>query len=96
MKKKSTSKSAFFNFRVLIASVLCLFGVFVALVGSGAFSNLFAQPKGQQTDWASVKDKMPPAHRRPTSFKWSARFGQPRTCNISLIFPTKGKSRNDA
>ena len=31
MKKKSTSKSAFFNLRVLIASVLCLFGVFVAL-----------------------------------------------------------------
>src|SRR5215831_19342016 len=42
MKKKSTSKSAFSNFRVLIASVLCLFGVFVALVGSGAF----AQNKG--------------------------------------------------
>ena len=38
MKKKSTSKSAFFNLRVLIASVLCLFGVFVALVGSGAFA----------------------------------------------------------
>src|SRR5438094_9782017 len=42
MKKKSTSKSAFFNLRGLIASVLCLFGVFVALVGSGAF----AQTKG--------------------------------------------------
>jgi hypothetical protein len=42
MKKKSTSKSAFFNLRVLIASVLCLFGVFVALLGSGAF----AQTKG--------------------------------------------------
>ena len=42
MKKKSPSKSAFFNLRVLIASVLCLFGVFVALIGSGAF----AQTKG--------------------------------------------------
>ena len=42
MKKKSTSKSAFFNLRVLTASVLCLFSVFVALVGSGAF----AQTKG--------------------------------------------------
>ena len=42
MKKKSTSKSAFFNLRVLIASILCLFGVFVALIGSGAF----AQTKG--------------------------------------------------
>ena len=46
MKKKSTSKSAFFNLRVLIAAVLCLIGVFVALVGSGAFSNVFAQTKG--------------------------------------------------
>src|SRR5262249_631063 len=42
MKRKSTSKSAFFNLRVLIASVLCLFGVFVALLDSGAF----AQTKG--------------------------------------------------
>jgi hypothetical protein len=42
MKKKSTSKSAFFNLRVLTASVLCLFGAFVALVASGAF----AQTKG--------------------------------------------------
>src|SRR6516162_4889645 len=42
MKKISTTKSAFFNLRVLIALVLCLFGVFVALVGSGAF----AQTKG--------------------------------------------------
>src|SRR6266704_4034122 len=42
MKKKSTSKSAFFNLRFLLASALCLFGVFVALVGSGAF----AQTKG--------------------------------------------------
>ena len=52
MKKKSTSKSAparrslgeggFFNLRVLVAAVFCLAGVFVALVGSGAF----AQTKG--------------------------------------------------
>ena len=46
MKTKSTSQSAFFNFRVLIASVFCLIGVFVALLGFGAFSNLFAQTKG--------------------------------------------------
>src|SRR5439155_23357302 len=42
MKEKSTSKFAFFNLRVLIDFVLCLFGVFVALVGSG----VFAQTKG--------------------------------------------------
>src|SRR5436190_4348569 len=45
MKKKSTSKSAFFNLRVLIASVLCLFGIAVAL---------FAQGRGaKQTQQAS-------------------------------------------
>src|SRR5438874_9338770 len=48
MKKKSTSKSAFFNVRVLIASMLCLFGVFVALVGSGAFAQTNGSKASQQ------------------------------------------------
>jgi len=57
MKKKSTSKSAFFIVRVLIASVFCLAGVFVALLGMGAFSNLFAQTKGtKQTGVAARQD----------------------------------------
>ena len=51
MKKKSTSKSAFFNLRVLIASVLCLFGVFVALLGSG----VFAQTKGTSASQQSAR-----------------------------------------
>src|SRR5438128_12568041 len=48
MKKKSTSQSApacrslgeggFFNLRILLASVFCLAGVFIALLGFGAFS----------------------------------------------------------
>jgi hypothetical protein len=48
MKKKSTSQSAparrgpgkggFFNLRILLASVFCLAGVFIALSGFGAFS----------------------------------------------------------
>ncbi len=45
MKKKSTSQSAFFNLRVLIAAVFCLAGVVVALFGMGAFSSAFAQVK---------------------------------------------------
>src|SRR5207249_62988 len=62
MKKKSTSKSAparrslgeggFFNLRVLIASVLCLFGVFMALLGSG----VFAQTKGPKQAGATRQD----------------------------------------
>src|SRR5882724_6205005 len=46
MKKKSTSQSAFFNLRILIAALFCLVGVAVALFGSGAFSSAFAQTKG--------------------------------------------------
>jgi hypothetical protein len=38
MKKKSTSKSAFFNLRILVASVLCLFGIAVALFAQGNHS----------------------------------------------------------
>src|ERR1043166_1293931 len=38
MKKKSTSQSAFFNLRVLIGLFIVLAGVFLALLGSGAFS----------------------------------------------------------
>ena len=50
MKKKSTSQSAFFNLRILLAAVFCLAGVAVALSGMGAFSNVFAQAKGAKTN----------------------------------------------
>jgi len=49
LKKKSTSKSAFFNLRVLIAAVFCLVGVFVALLDSG----VFAQTKGTKNSRSS-------------------------------------------
>src|SRR5262249_15425121 len=49
MKKKSTSKSAFFNLRILIASVLGVVGIFVAMLGMGAFSSAFAQRQGPKT-----------------------------------------------
>jgi hypothetical protein len=54
MKKKSTSQSAFLNLRVLLGLILGITGVFIALLGSGAFSNASAQanamqePKAQQ------------------------------------------------
>jgi len=49
MKKKSTSKSAFFNLRVLIASVFCVAGLFIALSGARLYS---AQTKTQPTTGA--------------------------------------------
>ena len=52
MQKKSTSQSAFFNLRVLLGLVLALAGIFLALLGFGAFSNAAAQsnasPEAQQ------------------------------------------------
>src|SRR5947207_9488700 len=60
MKKKSTSQSAparrslgeggFFNLRVLIAAVFCLAGIFVAMLGMGGFSSVFAQRRGANTN----------------------------------------------
>src|SRR5207249_8953500 len=50
MKKKSTSQSAFFNLRVLIGSVLCLAGIFLVMLGMGAFSSAFAQRRGANTN----------------------------------------------
>jgi hypothetical protein len=47
MKKKSASKSAFFNIRIIVAALLCLVGVAVALLGMGAFSSAFAQRNSQ-------------------------------------------------
>jgi len=46
MKRKSTSTSAFFNLRVLIASVLCLFGIAVALFAQGKAARQ-TQPAGR-------------------------------------------------
>src|SRR5207249_4031594 len=51
MKKKSTSQSAFFNVRVLIGMSIVLAGVFLALVGFGAFS---AQAQQKPTITQSV------------------------------------------
>ena len=45
MKKKTTSPSAFFDSRVILSFVFCSIGVFLALLGGGAFSHTFAQSK---------------------------------------------------
>lgn len=45
MKQKSTSQSAFFHLRLVAGLFVFLSGVFLALVGGGAFSSALAQPK---------------------------------------------------
>src|SRR5215471_6104522 len=54
MKKKSTSKSAFFNFRVLIGLFVLLAGVFLALLSFGFFSSAKAQSRKAGNDHADV------------------------------------------
>lgn len=49
MKKKSVTQAAFFNLRFLIAVVVVSAGVFLALLGSGAFSKANAQGPNQDT-----------------------------------------------
>src|SRR5437762_4402144 len=43
MKKKSASRSAFFNLRVLISFGFCLIGLALALLGSGLYPSRSAQ-----------------------------------------------------
>ena len=45
MQKKSSYQSAFFNVRVLIRLSIIVAGIFLALIGLGGFSKMFAQPK---------------------------------------------------
>ena len=59
MKKKSTSQSAFFNLRILIAALFCLVGVAVALFGSGAFSSAFTQTRGTNNNQSPTNQDAP-------------------------------------
>jgi len=59
MKKKSTSQSAFFNLRIVIAALFCLTGVAVALLGMGAFSSALAQGRGTKNNQASPGTQSP-------------------------------------
>jgi hypothetical protein len=60
MQKNPASQSAFFNLRLLIGLFVVLAGVFLALLGMGAFSSAFAQGKGtKNTNQASPGTQAP-------------------------------------
>ena len=64
MKKKSASRSAFFNLRVLIGLGVLVAGVFLALAGFGTFSAITAnsaqaQPRQQKPKILDIKG-LPP------------------------------------
>ena len=56
MNKKSTSQSAFFNLRVLIASLFCLAGIFTLLLAAGIYSD---SAKAQGTTPAQPASGLP-------------------------------------
>ena len=89
MKKKSTSKSAFFNLRVLIASVLCLFGIAVAL---------FAQGRGakqtQQTGRSSTAQDAP-GTQRPDVVQMIGPVRQNQDLRNLPYIPTEGETEED-
>src|SRR5947207_12150127 len=58
MKKKSTSQSAFFNLRVLTASVFCLLGIAVALFAQGKSAKQI-----QQTNRSTTRQDAPGTQR---------------------------------
>ena len=68
MKTKSTSQSAFFNLRVLIASVFCVTGVFIALGGARLYS---AQSKAPPTTNSPGAPKVVPGKSETSAFSQS-------------------------
>src|SRR4026207_2243533 len=55
MKTKSTSQSAFFNVRVLLASVFCLAGVFIALGGIASSRAVSSGSPPSQNETQKIK-----------------------------------------
>ena len=93
MKKKSTSQSAFFNLRFLIGLFMVLAGVFLALLGSGAFSEVFAQAKARERASANrfTARQDAPGTQTPDVVQWSVRSAEPRFADASLYSATKRK-----
>ncbi|PWT83959.1 MAG: hypothetical protein C5B58_05595 [Acidobacteria bacterium] len=71
LKKKSTSQSAFFNLRILLGLLLFLAAIFLALHGSGAFSNAFAQATSTKADQSLAAKQTQPRSGPPT---WSGQL----------------------
>ena len=88
MKKKSSSQSAFFNLRVLIASVFCLAAVFMAMGATGIYSgSAEAQPANQA--------QAQPQSGAPSVVRMVGPVLRTRTCAAFLTFRNLQKLRSD-
>ena len=101
MKTKSTSKSAFFNSRVLIGLFVSLAGVFLGLLGFVTFSNVAAQPNaapnGQRNSQMKViravhSDLSPPLRDQPVALPLER---QERERHVNTRLPIRHHDRPD-
>ncbi len=101
MKKKSTSKSAFLNLRVVIGLFIALLGVLLAFLGFGTFSNASAQPNldssGQGAGQMKViravhSDVSPPLRDQPVVWQQE---GQEREPHVNPRLPIRHHDRPD-
>src|SRR4029077_16547117 len=91
MKKKSNSQSAFLNLRVFIGLFIALAGVFLALLGAGAFSSATAQspsqnPGSQSDNQAQTETQAPLFHPHQVTL-WTPRT-QPLPPLQAPLLPT--------
>jgi hypothetical protein len=95
MKRKSGSESAFFNLRVLTVLLVFLAGIFLALIGFGAFSNASAKGKRPPKTAASAADTR--ASQEDLALKYDPTHHLDehgyRPSGISFARPVTGKGR---
>jgi hypothetical protein len=100
MKKKFTSRSAFFNLRVVIGLFIAFVGVLLALLGFGTFSNPSAQPNldssGQGGQMKVIRtvhsDVSPPLRDQPVVWQQE---GQEREPHVNPRLPIRHHDRPD-
>src|SRR4029077_16938896 len=85
MKKKSTSKSAFFNLRILTACAFCLLGIAVALFAQGNRT----KPVQQNNRSNSTQDA--PGTQRPDVLQMIGPVRQDQDLRRLPYIPTEGE-----
>jgi hypothetical protein len=85
MKKKSTSKSAFFNLRILTASAFCLLGIAVALFAQGN------RTKSVQQNNRPNRTQDAPGTQRPEVLQMVGPIRQTQDLRNLPYIPTKGE-----
>src|SRR4029077_609273 len=89
MKKKSTSKSAFFNLRILTASAFCLLGIAVALFAQGN------RTKSVQQNNQSNRSQDAPGTQKPDVLQMVGPVRQDQDLRNLPYMPPRGESEEE-